>query len=89
LTCSDSCKLVTLYLPAALNRANAIALSRAGLAHHLRQLLGTKYDGDDLKLFMKLQLAAMNGEVKLESHERRHKYDRHGNGKSLELSYVV
>jgi hypothetical protein len=66
-------------------------LSRAGLAHHLRQLLGTKYeyDGDDLKLFMKLQLAAMNGEVKLESHERPHKHDRHGNGKSLELSYVV
>ena len=37
----------------------------------LRQLLSAKYDGDDLRFFMKLQLAAMNGEVKLESHERR------------------
>jgi hypothetical protein len=37
----------------------------------LRQLLSAKYDGDDLRCFMKLQLAAMNGEVKLESHERR------------------
>ncbi len=37
----------------------------------LRQLLSTKYDGDDLRLFMKLQLAAMNGEVRLESHEQR------------------
>lgn len=38
----------------------------------LRKLLGTKkYDGHDLRLFMKLQLAAMNGEVKLESHQRR------------------
>jgi len=37
----------------------------------LRQLLSTKYDLDDLRIFMKLQLAAMNGEVKLESHERR------------------
>ena len=37
----------------------------------LRKLLGTKYDGHDLRLFMKLQLAAMNGEVKLESHESR------------------
>jgi hypothetical protein len=37
----------------------------------LRQLLGTKYDLEDLKTFMKLQLAAMNGEVTLESHKRR------------------
>jgi hypothetical protein len=37
----------------------------------LRQLLGAKYDRDDLRLFMELQQAAMNGEVKLESHERR------------------
>jgi hypothetical protein len=37
----------------------------------LRQLLGTKYDIEDLKTFMKLQLAAMNGEVTLESHKRR------------------
>ena len=38
----------------------------------LRKLLGTKkYEGHDLRLFMKLQLAAMNGEVKLESHQRR------------------
>ncbi|HEY9602766.1 MAG TPA: hypothetical protein V6C85_14220 [Allocoleopsis sp.] len=37
----------------------------------LRQLLSAKYDGDDLKFFMKLQLAAMNGDVKLESHEKR------------------
>lgn len=37
----------------------------------LRQLLNTKYDIEDLRLFMKLQLAAMNGEVRLESHEQR------------------
>jgi hypothetical protein len=37
----------------------------------LRQLLGAKYDEEDLKLFMKLQLAAMNGEVTLESHKQR------------------
>ena len=38
----------------------------------LRKLLGTKkYEGHDLRLFMKLQLAAMNGKVKLESHQRR------------------
>jgi hypothetical protein len=37
----------------------------------LRQLLVAKYDKEDLKFFMKLQLAAMNGEVTLESHEQR------------------
>jgi hypothetical protein len=37
----------------------------------LRQLLGVKYDEKDLKFFMKLQLAAMNGEVTLESHKQR------------------
>jgi hypothetical protein len=36
----------------------------------LRQLLRTKYDLEDLKSFMNLQLAAMNGEVMLESHKR-------------------
>lgn len=36
----------------------------------LRQLLGAVYE-EDLKFFMKLQLAAMNGEVTLESHEQR------------------
>ncbi len=37
----------------------------------LRQLLGAVYEEEDLKFFMKLQLAAMNGEVTLESHEQR------------------
>lgn len=37
----------------------------------LRKLLSGKYDLDELRIFMNLQLAAMNGEVKLESHERR------------------
>ena len=37
----------------------------------LRQLLAAKYDADDLRAFMRLQLAAMNGEVRLESHERQ------------------
>ena len=37
----------------------------------LRQLLGTKYDLEDFNSFMKLQLAAMKGEVTLESHKRR------------------
>lgn len=37
----------------------------------LRQLLSTKYDLEDLNSFMKLQLAAMNGEVTIESHKRR------------------
>jgi hypothetical protein len=37
----------------------------------LRQLLGAVCDEEDLKFFMKLQLAAMNGEVTLESHEQR------------------
>ncbi len=37
----------------------------------LRQLLGNKYELEDLKSFMQLQLAAMNGEVIIESHKRR------------------
>jgi hypothetical protein len=37
----------------------------------LRQLLSTKYDMEDLRIFMRLQLAAMNGEVRIESHEQR------------------
>ncbi|HEY9299260.1 MAG TPA: hypothetical protein VIQ31_23450 [Phormidium sp.] len=37
----------------------------------LRKLLSSIYDLDELRIFMNLQLAAMNGEVKLESHERR------------------
>jgi len=36
-----------------------------------RQLLATKYDLEDLNSFMKLQLAAMNGDVTIESHKRR------------------
>ena len=37
----------------------------------LRQLLQTKYSSEDLKAFMKLQLAAMAGLVKQESRESR------------------
>ncbi|MBD2016982.1 hypothetical protein H6F96_23815 [Microcoleus sp. FACHB-53] len=39
--------------------------------NQLRQLLATKYDVEDLKSFIKLQLAAMNGEVRIESHKRQ------------------
>jgi hypothetical protein len=39
--------------------------------NQLRQLLATKYDVEDLKSFIKLQLAAMNGEVMIESHKRQ------------------
>ncbi len=39
--------------------------------NQLRQLLATKYDLEDLKSFMRLQLAAMNGDVMIESHKRR------------------
>lgn len=35
----------------------------------LRQMLATKYDGEDLKAFMSLQQAAMLGEVKQQSRE--------------------
>lgn len=35
----------------------------------LRQMLATKYDREDLKAFMKLQQAAMIGEVKQQSRE--------------------
>jgi len=52
----------------------------------LRQLLGTKYDADDLRFFLKLQEAAMKGEVKLESHERRSQPE--SNRESMELSYL-
>lgn len=52
----------------------------------LRELLCTRYDADDLRFFMKLQLAAMNGEVRLESHERR--YQPECNSESMELSYL-
>lgn len=44
----------------------------------LRQLLGAIYDEEDLKFFMRLQLAAMNGEVMLESHEQRQAYKQVG-----------
>ena len=37
----------------------------------LRQLLQTKYSSEDLKAFMKLQLAAMAGLVKQESRESK------------------
>jgi hypothetical protein len=36
----------------------------------LRRLLTTRYDAEDLNAFMKLQEAAMRGEVKQESRER-------------------
>lgn len=52
----------------------------------LRELLCSKYDADDLRFFMKLQEAAMNGEVKLESHERQ--YQPRHNSESRELSYL-
>lgn len=39
---------------------------------HLRQLLKTRYDQEDLNAFMKLQLAAMSGEVQQESRGLRH-----------------
>lgn len=35
----------------------------------LRQLLTAKYDSEDLDAFMKLQLAAMNGDVTQESRQ--------------------
>lgn len=38
----------------------------------LRQLLRNKYDLDDLDAFIKLQQAAMSGQVKQESRELRH-----------------
>lgn len=37
---------------------------------HLRQLLTTRYDLEDLNAFMKLQEAAMTGQVKQESREQ-------------------
>lgn len=38
--------------------------------NQLRQLLRTKYDSEDLKSFMQLQLAASSGLVKQKSRER-------------------
>lgn len=38
--------------------------------NQLRQLLRSKYDLDDLNAFLRLQQAAMSGDVKQESRER-------------------
>lgn len=38
--------------------------------NQLRQLLTTRYDGEDFNAFVVLQEAAMNGKVKQESRER-------------------
>lgn len=40
--------------------------------NQLRKLLSTQYDLEDLKSFVGLQLAAMNGEVMLESHKSQY-----------------
>jgi len=40
--------------------------------NQLRQLLSTKYDGEDFKAFIQLQQEAMEGRVKQESRELLH-----------------
>jgi hypothetical protein len=35
----------------------------------LRRLLRSKYDSEDLKAFVQLQVAAMEGRIRLESHK--------------------
>jgi len=54
----------------------------------LRQLLQTKYSSEDLKAFMKLQLAAMAGLVKQESRESRSScvYVSQAGGEALRVS---